>query len=79
MSHLHSDSVPCILGQANVISHGYGMRSRVIIIGPYPLILPSCPLFMISVTKFNSPHRPGEGLESSALNLLQTSCILHFA
>ena len=43
------------------------------------LSLSVCPLLMMSITKFNCPHRPGGGLDRRAFNLLQTSCKVHFS
>ena len=81
MSHLRSDSSSRILGQAIGMSQSYGMRSSVRICGTCLLSKSFCFMLVLSImslTRFNSPHRPGGGLESRALNLLQTSCIPHF-
>ena len=79
MNHLRLNSASCIPGQATGLSNGYGIRSRD---GLHRTCLLTFPLFfmlMMSSIRCTSPHRPGGGFESKALNFLQTSCIAHFS
>ena len=85
MSHLHLDSAPQwgphVAGHPiglDRISTSYDMRSLVRFCGTCLLVLPIGVLLLMSVTRSSFPHRPVGGLESRALNFLQTSCILHF-
>ena len=79
MTHLRLYSASGIPGQAVRTSHGYGMHNRIESCGTHLLILSVCIPFIMSTTRFSSPHRPGGGLDSRALNFWQTSCIVHFS
>ena len=78
MTQLRLHSASRILGQAIGTPGGYSMRSRMEPCGTRLAMSSLCVLSMISATMSNSPHRPGGGLDSIALNFLQTSCIAHF-